>query len=1689
MVNYNLQAKFMHSWEANPNYSMMPMESALTQMVKDGVLTNAEYEQLLKTSTFGFGFNSEMGDTVNFGGRNPVETYQASPSGNIITKKDKPFGEQIWNNTFINISNLPVNYQIIPGEYTILSANDLQAFSHLYEIFNDGNKKFEQQLKNEGLISDTVNAWRELINANATREEVLELLSKTRSDIELLDAAMRGALVDGDGNNIDFKTAFKNLRGVEFSKEKIEDCQKKSEIYARANMLHTGMNNLINNLKKYSYGSADLQYAKEFNKNALKTFQMLGLTDQGEINEALKIIGEELGIEIELVKQGAKGKDYYNQDFAIQFKNKDGKFIPLTPEASRTIADNLISKIDTTKKTLLGLPLDTSDKDVETHLKQLKNDYENSFKEAYGDKDLSILTEEYILKQEKGLMNVNLVTNIALIATSIFTGGTTAAVMTGLLITQPLQAIEMFSDENGTFGTDLLSYGKMILSQLPWLGIGMAMGKVGDLARSFIKLKGLQSLAANAGQSLDDFIKALSEVGKVPDDIANALKITRGIADASGMSIEVALDMTVTKMLQPEGATTQDWIMSFVGALAGSSLNKNIADFTNTKDVRTKQLQETFPDLKLSAEEANKIISKIDEMVANGDWQKATAKSADKSTSKNETTNAETKTESKMELDENLKSKNETATKPARDNNLPVKPIVYEIDFDALADAGYVHPYKIKFSDIEYEIVEYSKDKSGEIILKTKTGEKIYLDELNRPTKIIGGLKTRKFTYESDASKDPNLIEHWDYNNQILATIKLSEAQTLAFDYYNGEVTIKDNLTGEITKRNLDQSEYPTNINEKSKFYKNVSDEAQNCKTIDEIKQIQDFYAAKGFSVEQALEKKAINIISKEIDNCKTVEEIIQIQNFYKTKGYHLSYMFEHKIKQIILLEVENCKTINEVKQAHDFYKTKNLQIGDKIFYDKIAKLTVEEASNCKTINDFKQLLDLYKKEYSSHLYIVEDKMRTFMINDFTRCETIDALKLLKTQYESINVEVPEFLYNTRINELLKPEINKCKNLDELNQFKENYLKKDITISDEIYLKRQNEIIKIEITNCYKIELLIKFKNDYISKGINIPDEIYNDKLYETILSDIKSCKTTEEIKSLQNKYKSLGLNISEKIFNYYTKKITNPTLTDAELKIKEGNKSIFKRFQKQEFNPNDSKYLENIPQVCREIQTRIENDTGVLNEEHISNIASSISQEMKIPENEVLEVMSRLTQFGSMKKLKNLGTELGKYKIYKLFSETEISTNSAFNYFIKKYQLKLEDPVFSLTEGFILDDSSLKYLESLSAQEIDKFYQKVKKGKIVLFELDGTNLKIGDNYYSYTMLDGGQNLKAMTEAVIQQMQAGKTLDEVLQSDIRQRLNNVFKDIEDGENFADSHIKTISAKEPATVENITSQIKPSLPDADYIEKVISTVIEHSGLTDAEKPMARSVIAKYYDYMCKVYSPDSFGEMLKTMHQYIEQKVLQLGKTMDDVVYIYPEARKSFDLVCLQYAKVNGIDPNKITFYNGTSKNPELNGKVIVLLDDVVGSGESMLSSRFHYDQFLSNQSDDTNILFSPITCANNGKGKITGKIESYSRIGKDFLVYNSSQTSSYSDFISLLTPEEKRILEKVIGHKGYSSAGNDYSALATGFHYMIPDNNSDLGGYLNLIILNDSSKFDSNKTSSYSNRTGEVLRNYLKNRS
>lgn len=495
----------------------------------------------------------------------------------------------------------------------------------------------------------------------------------------------------------------------------------------------------------------------------------------------------------------------------------------------------------------------------------------------------------------------------------------------------------------------------------------------------------------------------------------------------------------------------------------------------------------------------------------------------------------------------------------------------------------------------------------------------------------------------------------------------------------------------------------------------------------------------------------------------------------------------------------------------------------------------------------------------------------------------------------------------------------------------------------------------------------------------------------------------------------------------------------------------------------NDPKYYNNVDAVLRDMQIRMEAEMGVLNASDIQSMVSRLSSELGISEQEVLNTITRITQFGNMKSLNGLTSELDRLGISSFYRKSGISTNSALSYFQKKGQITLNGIG---KEAFILDDVGLKYLESLDATGRSAFMQDVNNGKVVLIQMDGTGIKLGNEYFSYTMLDGGVNLEELTRAVLVESKNGTPLNRILNGDFKQRLDNIF-----GSGFS-SRVQDVSLRTSTpTSETVARQVRPNMPDAEDLQRIIDAVVSKkmpAGSTPEELNAARAVIAKYYDFMGSGFSTDSYGALLRDKHQQIQQRVASLGKSMDDVVYIYPTKGKSFDLVYLQYAKANGIDPSKIIHMNGNPHNsggyvpvdPTLiEGKVVVVLDDVVGTAQTMMGQELGLSAFQS--IPNTNVIISPITCAEEGRARITSAL----RGGKDFLIFDSSLNKNIKDFESRLSYSiipgsttgysEASLFNMLIGYKGFGNNG-----LSTGFQYMTPDNCSELGGCLAATFLN-----------------------------
>lgn len=516
--------------------------------------------------------------------------------------------------------------------------------------------------------------------------------------------------------------------------------------------------------------------------------------------------------------------------------------------------------------------------------------------------------------------------------------------------------------------------------------------------------------------------------------------------------------------------------------------------------------------------------------------------------------------------------------------------------------------------------------------------------------------------------------------------------------------------------------------------------------------------------------------------------------------------------------------------------------------------------------------------------------------------------------------------------------------------------------------------------------------------------------------------------------------------------------------KIESGNSNVnLQAFKLLDIN---NSIYNNTKKAAVYIAEKISRQAGVITASDIEKSASNLSDKYNIPKQEVINIMGKITQFGSYRQLQKMCNKLSQYDITSFYSQDDVTVNTALKYINEaKKQLSFEyNPKF--VRAYILDDSSIQVLESMSQNALNNFKSLLDSRKLALITLDGCGIKAGDNCYSYTALSGDLNLEGLTEAVIKQKLNGVSEEEIYNQEYRNRIKNLL-----GEKYSNK-IKNISIYNPNnTPSSVAEQIKPNIPDAKVIEKVVDVYMQEHGFKKSSSEEVKNLLYNYFDSMVKlncsndeiksllykylasmvkVYSPDTLSRVLRQRHKEITDRVKQMGKSMDNVFYIIPEDNKSYDLINYMYSQVNHVSPNK--FVRHIADVPQKS--IVVVIDDVVGSGDSMSGDSFDYYLFKK-KNESSNVIFSPIHVCSIGLKAINDTISSFKRVQKDVVLSDKYNYSNYKEFKNKLDENEKNTLYSAIGFLGHISNG-----LCIAFPYMIPDNCSTFASYLLDFCLN-----------------------------
>lgn len=262
---------------------------------------------------------------------------------------------------------------------------------------------------------------------------------------------------------------------------------------------------------------------------------------------------------------------------------------------------------------------------------ELSQQRENAYHAAYGfSNDTYLKAQDWVSAQNQRLGNTQLGVTAVAIAGSLFTGGGSLALLSGAaLLTNPVDFVERATDPDGMTKEDWKNFYDNTAETLGWMALGLGASKVGALAANAaksVKLKGLSQLMKKGGKSLDDLLKNSQNLDPA---IVSQIKQAQKLGQAIGITTEAAVDITTTAMLQKEGATSGDWIMSIAGAILGSS--KIQASLKSAGSNAVSKVKELFPSLNISDTDAMKILKQAGIEIRNintrlNNWSKTETK-------------------------------------------------------------------------------------------------------------------------------------------------------------------------------------------------------------------------------------------------------------------------------------------------------------------------------------------------------------------------------------------------------------------------------------------------------------------------------------------------------------------------------------------------------------------------------------------------------------------------------------------------------------------------------------------------------------------------------------------------------------------------------------------------------------------------------------------------------------------------------------------------------------------------------------------------------------------------------------------------------------------------------------------------------------------------------------------------------
>ena len=448
-------------------------------------------------------------------------------------------------------------------------------------------------------------------------------------------------------------------------------------------------------------------------------------------------------------------------------------------------------------------------------------------------------------------------------------------------------------------------------------------------------------------------------------------------------------------------------------------------------------------------------------------------------------------------------------------------------------------------------------------------------------------------------------------------------------------------------------------------------------------------------------------------------------------------------------------------------------------------------------------------------------------------------------------------------------------------------------------------------------------------------------------------------------------------------------------------------------------------------VYTNYHNSLNEVSIEDIKNAVTNIEKTTDYPREKILATMQQATQFANLRSLDLVIKKLKKNDILNVgaimhqnyLTENMFGLNRSLNYLITQKQM-----------GSLHGEDNAVFLDKNKIEQIKNCNDSLKELKhnnyknIKFFVLSG--FEDGINF-----LNRNKNLEETTRELLAQ----KDIDE--------------KILKETKALGIEPIIIKNEQEP-TIKNIYNQMRPEQMSKKELNAAIDATLFDRISEQDKRCDVKSDVIQHLDNALMVFTPESIAKNLSEIHKNIIDFNKAQGKQKEDILYILPSEKKSYNLITHQYQLVNDIPQNKISnFIDLNLMSKDSQNKTFVILDDNTISGESLTESLMDLYKYKSSlEKHNNNIIIAPIFSTEEGINAINKYINNNNRQSKDILITNQKQHKAWNDNI-----KDENSLNLALGSTFYDFYNPYPKKPCLIFPYMAPDNNSEFASNIALL--------------------------------